>query len=150
MITRATLIWMILAIGAGFGLFRVSDRVATLEEELNRANRQIVAERERLHALNAEWSHLTNPARLGDLSRRHLPLLALSAEQMVRIEDLPLRLPPLVEADGFGHAGPVTNEAAAAGAPTTGPAAQADDPQVDDPQVDDPIADLLQRVSEEP
>jgi hypothetical protein len=42
MITRATLIWAVLAIAAGFGLFQVSYRVASLEEEMNKVNRQIV------------------------------------------------------------------------------------------------------------
>jgi len=107
MITRATLIWAVLAIAAGYGLFQVSYRVASLEDELNKVNRQIVEERERLHALQADWSYLTNPARLADLARRHLPLQPLAAEQMIRIEDLPLRLPPLVaDGDGFQQAQP--------------------------------------------
>ena len=109
MITRATLIWAVLAIAAGFGLFQVSYRVAALEEELNKVNRQIVEERERLHALQADWSYLTNPSRLADLARRHLPLQPLAAEQMIRIEDLPLRLAPLVaEGDGFQQALPAS------------------------------------------
>jgi cell division protein FtsL len=170
MITRATLIWAVLAIAAGFGLFQVSYRVAALEEELNKVNRQIVEERERLHALQADWSYLTNPSRLADLARRHLPLQPLAAEQMIRIEDLPLRLAPLVaEGDGFQQALPASPpEAPAAGATPPAAAAPANDsvpaantetpPPAAKPaaattqdvpveQTDDPIGDLLQKVN---
>ena len=149
MITRATLIWAVLAIAAGFGLFQVSYRVAALEEELNKVNRQIVEERERLHALQADWSYLTNPSRLADLARRHLPLQPLAAEQMIRIEDLPLRLAPLVaEGDGFQQAEPaLPPEAAVATAPPEAAAATAQDVPAD--QSEDPIGDLLQKVNAE-
>ena len=172
MITRATLIWAVLAIAAGFGLFQVSYRVASLEEELNKVNRQIVDERERLHALQADWSYLTNPARLADLARRHLPLQPLAAEQMIRIEDLPLRLAPLVaESDGFQQAEPAPPlEAAVASATPPAPAEPAEKPatpaNAEKPQPaakpavaatqdvpaehsDDPIGDLLQKVNAE-
>jgi cell division protein FtsL len=172
MITRATLIWAVLAIAAGFGLFQVSYRVASLEEELNKVNRQIVDERERLHALQADWSYLTNPARLADLARRHLPLQPLAAEQMIRIEDLPLRLAPLVaESDGFQQAEPASPpEAAVASATPPAPAepaeksatpANTEKPQpaakpavaatqhVPVEHSDDPIGDLLQKVNAE-
>ena len=168
MITRATLIWAVLAIAAGFGLFQVSYRVASLEEELNKVNRQIVEERERLHALQADWSYLTNPSRLADLARRHLPLQPLAAEQMIRIEDLPLRLAPLVgEGDGFQKALPeaavaaTTHPASAAPASNPAPAASAAKPQpaakptaaatqdVPAEKSDDPIGDLLQKVNAE-
>jgi cell division protein FtsL len=172
MITRATLIWAVLAIAAGFGLFQVSYRVASLEDELNNVNRQIVEERERLRALQADWSYLTNPARLADLARRHLPLQPLAAEQMIRIEDLPLRLAPLVaEGDGFQQAAPTSPpEAAVASAPQPVPAAPAERPEIpangeklqpaakpavattqDVPadKSDDPIGELLQKVNAE-
>lgn len=169
MITRATLIWAVLAIAAGFGLFQVSYRVASLEDELNRVNRQIVEERERLHALQADWSYLTNPSRLADLARRHLPLQPLATEQMIRIEDLPLRLAPLMaEGDGFQQAEPasppeaaVANATQPALANDPAPAVITEEPQPaampaaattqDMPadQSDDPIGDLLQKVNAE-
>ena len=46
--------------------------------------------------LRAEWSYLNEPTRLAELTRRHMALAPLAASQMVRIEDLPLRLPPLI------------------------------------------------------
>ena len=96
MIGRGTLLWLALAIVAGAGLFHVSDRVQSLEEELTQVNRDILREQETIHLLHAEWSYLNEPTRLAELTRRHLALAPLSSTQMVRIEDLPLRLPPLI------------------------------------------------------
>jgi hypothetical protein len=159
MMTRATLIWMVLAIAAGFGLFQVSYRVAALEEELNKSNRQIVEERERLHALQADWSYLSSPGRLADPARRFLSLAPLATEQMIRIEDLPLRLPPLMaEGEDFKQASPVggaitpmpspTAPVARVEAPTVLPAHRsAQAPTVDESS--DPIGDLLKKVNAE-
>jgi hypothetical protein len=158
MMTRATLIWMVLAIAAGFGLFQVSYRVAALEEELNKANRLIVQERERLHALHADWSFLSSPGRLAEISRRHLPLAPLATEQMIRIEDLPLRLPPLMaEGEDFKQAAPVGS--AITPTPSPAPVATVDPPAAlpaqgpaPTPAADessDPIADLLKKVNAE-
>jgi cell division protein FtsL len=96
MIGRGTLLWLALAIVAGAGLFHVSYRVQSLEEELTQVNRDILREQETIHLLHAEWSYLNEPTRLAELTRRHLALAPLSSTQMVRIEDLPLRLPPLI------------------------------------------------------
>jgi len=96
MIGRGTLLWLALAIVAGVGLFQVSYRVQSLEDELTRVNRQILQERDTIHLLRAEWSYLNEPTRLAELAQRHLNLAPLAATQMVAVEDLPLRLPPLV------------------------------------------------------
>ena len=96
MIGRGTIVWLALAIVAGIGLFQVSYRVQSLEDELTRVNRQILQERDTIHVLRAEWSYLNEPTRLAELTQRHLALSPLGASQMVRIEDLPLRLPALV------------------------------------------------------
>ena len=96
MIGRGTLLWLALAIVAGAGLFHVSYRVQSLEEELTQVNRDILREQETIHLLHAEWSYLNEPTRLAELTRRHLTLAPLAAGQMMRIEDLPLRLPPLI------------------------------------------------------
>jgi hypothetical protein len=96
MIGRGTLFWLALAIAAGTGLFHVSYRVQSLEQELTQVSRDILREQDTIHLLGAEWSYLNEPTRLADLTHRHLALAPLSADQMVRIEDLPLRLPPLI------------------------------------------------------
>ncbi len=109
MIRRSTFVWAALAVATGLGLFQVAYRVQLLEEKLTRVNRQIVQERETIHVLRAEWSYLNEPGRLADLASRHLSLAPLEASQMIRIEDLPLRLPPLVaEAPAQAGAAPAS------------------------------------------
>jgi cell division protein FtsL len=53
MIGRGTLLWLALAIVAGAGLFHVSYRVQSLEEELTQVNRDILREQETIHLLHA-------------------------------------------------------------------------------------------------
>jgi hypothetical protein len=124
---------MALAVVAGIGLFHVAYRVQSLEEELARVNRDILRERETIHVLRAEWSYLNEPSRLAELSRRHLTLAPISASQMLRIEDLPLRLPPLI-----AETTPLTEDM---------PALQESSARSEPPAS---IADLIRRTSDLP
>ncbi len=132
MIGRAAVLWLALAVAAGVGLFHVSYRVQSLEEALTQVNRDILRERETIQVLRAEWSYLNEPSRLAELSRRHLTLAPLLADQMVRIDDLPLRLPPLI-----AETAPVA-DAGAAVRPSSAAAPAAS------------IADLIERTSVQP
>jgi hypothetical protein len=40
--------------------------------------------------LEAEWSYLNDPARIGALAERHLGLAAIPGERVVGFQDLPL------------------------------------------------------------
>jgi len=136
MIGRGTMLWLALAIVAGAGLFHVSYRVQSLEEELTQVNRDVLREQETIHLLHAEWSYLNEPTRLAELTHRHLALAPLSSSQMARIEDLPLRLPPLI-----AETAPLKDEDARAqpSSATVG----AEPPATS-------IADLIKRTSGEP
>lgn len=147
MIGRGTVLWIVLAIVAGMGLFHVSYRVQSLEEELTQVNRQILREQEKLHVLRAEWSYVNEPTHLAELTRNHLQLAPLQATQMVRIEDLPLRLPPLI-----AETAPLRDDTAAiqpssmtkeAPPPAKAPVAAAD------PAPPTSIADLIERTSQQ-
>jgi hypothetical protein len=143
MIGRGTLVWLSLAVVAGVGLFHVSYRVQSLEEELARVNRDILHEQESIHVLRAEWSYLNEPQRLAELSRRHLTLAPLSANQMMRVEDLPLRLPPLIaETAPLPDPGPSIQPSSI----TTTTAAAAKKPEPPPTS----ITDLINRTSEQP
>ena len=91
MINRATLVWMVLAISAGIGLFVLKYDVKSMEEELARINKQTLGNLEAIHVLKAEWSYLNQPARLEDLGRRLLSLEPIDTEQAASIGDIPLR-----------------------------------------------------------
>lgn len=151
MIGRGTLLWIALAVVAGVGLFHVSYRVQSLEEELTQVNRQILREREAIHVLRAEWSYLNEPTRLAELTRRHLTLVPLQATQMIRVEDLPLRLPPLIaetapvrDGDVAIQPSSMTKEAppAAVAQDAPRPASAKDTPPAS-------IAELIERTSQE-
>jgi hypothetical protein len=149
MIGRGTLTWLSLAVVAGVGLFHVSYRVQSLEEELAQVNRDILHEQETIHVLRAEWSYLNEPQRLAELSRRHLTLAPLSAPQMMRIEDLPLRLPPLIaETTPLPDPGPSIQPSSIT--TTEVPASKLQAPASKPKPPPTSIADLIERTSEQP
>lgn len=62
----------------GFGLlasslFVVENEVQGMREDLKEINRQIVADREAIHIMQAEWAYLTQPERIALLSNKYLP-----------------------------------------------------------------------------
>jgi hypothetical protein len=100
MIRLTTLIWLALASLAGIGLFQVKYRVQSLEGDLGQINRQILRDQEAIHVLGAEWSLLNEPARIADMSRRHLELTPFTAAQLAHFADLPDRIAPPPAAPG--------------------------------------------------
>src|SRR5690242_6471649 len=95
MIRFASLLWLALVAVTGFATFKVKYAVQDIEEELNKARRQTIAEQQEIHVLRAEWTALTQPERLADLNRRFLSLAAVTPKQLQRkIDEIPLRLVP--------------------------------------------------------
>jgi cell division protein FtsL len=92
MIRFGLVIWLIVVTGVAVGLYHINYRVKELERELTEVRKEIEAERERLHVLEAEWSFLNQPARLSRLARKHLNMDSMEAEQVVSIDQLPPRL----------------------------------------------------------
>ncbi len=68
---------------------RQTERVAKLRAEIRR-------ERDATAALRAEWAALDNPDRIQALSRRHLTLRSLEANQFDTLDTLPERIVPIV------------------------------------------------------
>ncbi|MBK18558.1 MAG: hypothetical protein CMM52_06955 [Rhodospirillaceae bacterium] len=91
MIKRATMIWMLLAIAAGIGLFVLKYEVKSMEGELATIHQKTLDNLEAVHVLKAEWSYLNQPARLEDLGRRLLDLEPVKANQTIEIDDIPFR-----------------------------------------------------------
>jgi hypothetical protein len=91
MINRGALVWMILAITAGTGLFLLKYEVRAMEEHLVQIEKQTQKNLESVHVLKAEWSHMNQPARLEDLGRRLLLLEPVMAEQTASIAEIPMR-----------------------------------------------------------
>lgn len=91
MIRQTTVLALLLAGGLSLVLFSVKYRVQDLEREFDGINRAIAADRQAIHVLEAEWSHLNNPGRLRSLASRYLGLGPIEPEQLGTIDRLPMR-----------------------------------------------------------
>jgi hypothetical protein len=91
MISRATWIWLLLALVIGCGLFQLKYRVQELEQKLAQTNRDILTNEEAIHVLKADWSYLNRPEKIDPLARRFLDLGPFSGKQYVSFADLPMR-----------------------------------------------------------
>ncbi len=100
MMKRSTLIWLLMAVAAGAGLFLMKYEMRALETELAAFNRDIMRNQEALHVLRAEWSYLNQPVRLERLGRRLLRLEPVRPAQTGRISDIPMRTEKDARADG--------------------------------------------------
>lgn len=78
-------------------VFAVKYEVQDLETDYTTLNRSIERERQSIHVLLAEWSHLNEPARIRDLAREHLGLEGMSAGQVGEISQIPMRTEPVQE-----------------------------------------------------
>ena len=92
MIRGTTVFWIILAIFAGISMFVVKHQVQSLEGDLQRLERAIVAEQEAIHVLSADWSYLNQPGRLDGLGRRLIGLVPATAAQQTDFTGLRLAL----------------------------------------------------------
>lgn len=91
MMRGMTILWAILAIGVGIGLFLVKHQVQETEAELRRVQHQVRADRSAIRVLEAEWTYLNDPARLSALAEKVLGLQPLRPQQVVALADLPVR-----------------------------------------------------------
>ncbi len=82
MIRRTTVLFIFLAAALSLALFSLKYQVQDLEDEFVVLNRSIMAERRAIHVLEAEWSYLNDPERLGGLAARHLGLRPVEPEQL--------------------------------------------------------------------
>ncbi len=82
MMRRTTMLFVSLAAALSLALFSLKYQVQDLEDEFVGLNRSILAERRAMHVLEAEWSYLNDPARLGALAARHLGLRPVESEQL--------------------------------------------------------------------
>lgn len=80
---RSTLVVGLLTAGIGFGLFQLKYEVMNLEKTHKRLNNEIRLGEESVSILKAEWAHLTNPATLQKMARKHLEADTVMPKQLV-------------------------------------------------------------------
>ena len=89
-----TLLGLVVVVAAGAALFQLKHAVEARQAEVDRLAGEIVAHRKAIRVLQAEWSYLSDPDRLQDLSSRHLNLRPMMAEQVLpSLDALPWRQP---------------------------------------------------------
>ena len=93
MIRLGTFVWLAILTMIGVGLYQVELGVLAKDSELKQINRQIDANREATHVLEAEWSYLNDPTRLADLARRYTDLTPATPTQIAGFDRL-LPRPP--------------------------------------------------------
>jgi hypothetical protein len=91
--TRAPVALIALATLAGGALFNVAFEVSAQQERLALLNDEIRTEREAIHVLRAEWTHLNQPERLADLSNRYLNMEPVTVASVADLDTVPRRLP---------------------------------------------------------
>lgn len=82
MFRPAMILIVLLAGSIGLTVFVVKVQVQDLEDQLAEFNRTITEDRQAVHVLKAEWSHLNEPARLRVLAERYLGMRAIETRQV--------------------------------------------------------------------
>ncbi len=91
--SRAALPLILLAVATIYGLYRLSYAFEHLQHELTRYNHRILANRQEIAVLHAEWSYLSRPAEIARLTALYMPdLKPISVKQIIKVGDL-ARLP---------------------------------------------------------
>ena len=90
-IRPGTIVWFCVVIAVGYAMFQVKYEVMQQEQTLAGMNKQITDDREQIRMLNAEWSYLTRPSRVEELSAHFLHLGGVSATQILPPSAVPER-----------------------------------------------------------
>lgn len=90
-IRPSTIVWFCVVVAVGYAMFQVKYEVMQQEQTLAGINKHILEDREQIRVLNAEWSYLTRPGRLEDLSARFLHLGNMNSAQILPPSAVPER-----------------------------------------------------------
>ncbi|MEM9319205.1 MAG: cell division protein FtsL [Pseudomonadota bacterium] len=94
----ATTLGTIAVIGLGYWAYHQNIQTKATIQEVDRIQRQIGAERERLEMLQDEWAYLTRPDRLralADLDFQRLQLMPMQPSQFADLDDI--AMPPTAD-----------------------------------------------------
>ncbi len=89
-IRPATIVWVVLLMAAAFGLYMVKFKVQAVKVEVAATEKHLREEKQNLHVLKAEWTYLTRPERLRELSAKYLPLKPMNGQQLADFGSLPV------------------------------------------------------------
>ena len=109
MFRTSDLILIAVMISAAAVTYHIKGRAEATEDRIGRLHTQIQLEKDQMDVLKADWSLMTQPARLQrvvDVYNEELKLVPVEAGQIVKIDDLPMPPPELQPGpdDGLGVA----------------------------------------------
>ncbi len=87
-ITRSTLMLLLMAAVVSVALFAVKYRVQDLDQEMREITRATAEAQESIHVLKSEWSHLNQPDRLRLLAQRYLEVGPLDADRVGDVDHM--------------------------------------------------------------
>jgi Predicted secreted (periplasmic) protein len=87
-IRQTTVLCLLLAVGMAVVLLSLKHQVQQLSDELRSLDRQIVAERQSIQVLKAEFAYRTQPDRLRGLATRYLGLSPVEPQQLATFATL--------------------------------------------------------------
>ena len=96
--TKSIFLAIFIAITMSIFLFYIKYEVASLEDESQRLNKQILSQKQRIHVLRSEWSRLNDISRIKRLSEKHLKLRKTKPEQ-IKQENIVSKIELLVDPD---------------------------------------------------
>jgi hypothetical protein len=91
MIKAITIGVLVLAAASSYGLYEIKYEVQHLEEYYNDLSQDLLEDQEAIHILKAEWSYLSRPERLQELSERFLALGPTDVAQIGNVDQIPAR-----------------------------------------------------------
>ena len=118
-IRPGTIVWFCVVIAVGYAMFQVKYEVMQQEQTLASLNKQITEGREQIRVLNAEWSYLTRPSRIEELSARFLHLNGMNSAQILPLSTVPERADAATPLSASSAAAPAATPHFAAAAATS-------------------------------
>ncbi len=85
---RSLILLLIVSAAYGLGIYQLKYRVAHLESNLQKVQREVIAENESIHILSAEISYVTRPDQIAKLSEKHLQLSPIKVAQIYQLADV--------------------------------------------------------------
>lgn len=84
--SRLTLLCFAFATIIGVMTFGIKQKVASLEDHLQKVIKESRHFEEAMHILTAEWNYLNNPVRLQRMVEKHLKLVAGTADHLATLD----------------------------------------------------------------
>ncbi len=91
MIRWSKILWALIFILAGIGLFSLKHNVTDMEGRLANLQNKTRVHLETIHVLKAEWAYLNQPRRLDELGQQKLFLVPVKVEQATALNKIPFR-----------------------------------------------------------